>query len=101
MMPGVTPWNGKKRKPVTLVRMVVHRKSEVRPSMRLPPSKHKPTTIPERIPMRLIATCKKVRVGDPKYMRVPPVEFAPAPGSARRKPYIGARRGATWGEEVE
>jgi hypothetical protein len=60
-MAGVKPWNGKK-KPVTLVAPVVARNRTAQRSSRFWASIPNMTTKPERIPIRLIATCIAVNV---------------------------------------
>jgi hypothetical protein len=57
---------GKKRNPVTLVKTVVKRKIAVHPSKRFPAISPNVTMKPERIPMRLIATCTSVKVDIPE-----------------------------------
>src|SRR5258708_23502979 len=60
-----------KKKPVTLVSTVVARKSAVaQPPDCLPPSQPSATTMPERIPTRLMMTCTvlKVDVDDPRIL---------------------------------
>src|SRR5262245_32072677 len=52
--------------------MVVHRKTEVSPSMRFPESRPNPTMMPVIIPIKLMATCRNVSVGDPKYIAFTP-----------------------------
>src|SRR6266550_724022 len=56
---GVKPWIGKKN-PVTVVAAVVTRKSFVHRSKRRAVSIPHSTTNPEKIPTRLIATCRSV-----------------------------------------
>src|ERR1039457_5546534 len=61
MIPGVTPWNGKKN-PVTEVATVVARKSIVQPHIRFEVNSPQRTTRPDRIPIRLMTTCTMVNV---------------------------------------
>src|ERR1700687_108643 len=68
-----TPWDGKnlwngKKNPVTLVATVLVKKRAVQPSDIFAPSSSNPTTNPEMIPTRLIATWTKVSVVIPKIM---------------------------------
>jgi hypothetical protein len=55
----VNPAGGNKN-PVTLVRIVVTRNSAVHPSTRFEPNIPHNTTIPEKIPIRLMTTCMVV-----------------------------------------
>jgi hypothetical protein len=60
-------WNGK-RKPVTLVRTVVVRKSAVQPSSFSAVNIPNTTTNPEKIPIKLNTTCTNVSGVMPKIM---------------------------------
>src|SRR5689334_4276623 len=55
-------WSNGKPKPVTLVAIVVRRKTAVQPSRRCPPSMPAATTSPDPIATRLIATWTSVYV---------------------------------------
>ena len=55
MIPGVIPLNGKK-KPVTLVKIVVHKKIDVQSPSQCPAIKPKITMKPVAIPIRLNKT---------------------------------------------
>src|SRR5277367_5316248 len=76
---GLNPWYGKKY-PVTLVSTVEIRKTAVVPSSLFAESRPNATISPERIPIRLIATCTNVKVDIPEVMihslliRIPGVE---------------------------
>src|SRR5260370_29394859 len=74
-----TPWDGKKRwngkkNPVTFVSTVVTRNSAVQASRRFAASKPNTTTNPDKIPIKLNATCTKVSVVTPKIMMPPQPE---------------------------
>src|SRR6266568_6692188 len=74
-----TPWDGKKRwngkkNPVTFVSTVVTRNSAVQASRRFVASKPNTTTNPDKIPIKLNATCTKVSVVTPKIMMPPQPE---------------------------
>src|SRR5216684_906333 len=58
---GIKCWNGK-RNPVTHVATVIASKRTVQPSSRFPLSKPIMTTKPEKIPSKLITTCKRVNI---------------------------------------
>src|SRR6202051_3641186 len=60
-------WKGKKN-PVTLVSAVLVRKMAVQPSKRFEANSPNTTTKPEKIPIKLNATCAKVKVVIPKIM---------------------------------
>ena len=58
---GVKPWNGKPN-PVKLVATVVVRNVAVQPSSRLRASRPYITISPERMPIKLSATCTNVKI---------------------------------------
>src|ERR1700690_1997818 len=77
---GLNPWYGKKY-PVTLVSTVVLRNTAVIPSSLFAESRPNATMSPERIPIRLIATCTNVKVDIPEVMiyslsfRIPGINY--------------------------